>query len=233
MFCSRKQIIKGVKFFSGHSGGIGPKILKNLYQTKFFWYAKLAGTSRKFFIVCDCVSSHPKKPYLICKSRLRDGNLIRKWSLNKIICMLDLRNVIMKGQFLIQTIIIRRPLVHPKLQYDLCCHATKSGTHQKHHESVPQKFFLQWTDYVTEEIRITIRNMIQKWAWNSITLFLPTLDVQNTIYVTNRSLIGTTTTDIECLTQHQWCPNSSEYSLRNTYVRTPGMPRNVLRKWYG
>ena len=42
-----------------------------------------------------------------------------------------------------------------------------------------------------------------KWAWNSVTLFLPTPTVQNTIHVAIRSLIVTAITDIECLSQHQ------------------------------
>ena len=76
-------------------------------------------------------------------------------------------------------------------------------------------------------------DMMRKWAWNSINLILSTPAVQNTIYVTIASLIITTITDFQCLTQHQWWPNLSQYSLRNTYVRALGMPRSVLRKWYG
>ena len=95
------------------------------------------------------------------------------------------------------------PLIHPKLQNDLTYHPEKSATHQEPDESVPQNFFPQLTDYVTERVRISIRNMMRKRARNSITLFLITPAVQNTCYVTIRSPIVITLTDNEWLTQHQ------------------------------
>ena len=118
------------------------------------------------------------------------------------ICKLEHGNVIFKRQFLTQTITIRHRLIHPNLLYDVTYHRKKSGIHQEPHESVPPKFFFQQTDYVTELLRSSIRNMMQKWAWNSIRLFLLAPAVQKMLYVTIRSLIVTTTTDIECLTQH-------------------------------
>ena len=43
--------------------------------------------------------------------------------------------------------------------------------------------FNQPTDYQTKRIPISIRNVTQTWAWNSITLSLPTPIVHNTTYV--------------------------------------------------
>ena len=89
-------------------------------------------------------------------------------------------------------------------------------TLQEPHDCVPQKVLPQRTDYLTEPVRISIRNMMRKWAWSKITLFLSTPAVQNEIYATIRDLIPTTNTDTECLTQHQWYP----ISLTTEFIRT-------------
>ena len=89
----------------------------------------------------------------------------------------------------------------------------------------PHKFFPHRTVFVMKRMRNSIKNMMRRWDWKSIILFLPTSAVQNAIYVTIRSLIATTTADIECPMQHQWYPNSTQYSLRNRYVPAPGTPK--------
>ena len=117
--------------------------------------------------------------------------------------MLEHENVIMKGRFSTQTTIIRRPLIHAKLHYNLTYCLKRNGTHQEPHESVRQKFFHQRTVYLTERIRVTILNLMWKWVCNSIILFQLSPAVQNTIFVSIRSLVVSTTTAIECLTQNQ------------------------------
>ena len=134
-------------------------------------------------------------------------------------------NVIMKRQLLTQMITKQHPLIHPKLQYHLAYQPKNRGIYPETHKSVPQNFFPS-ADGLCDG---TDTNR----ASNSIILFSPNPAVQNTIYVSIRSLIATTTTDIERPTQKKWCPNSSYYSLRNTYVCAPETPRYVLRKWYG
>ena len=59
---SRKRIIKGLKFCLQNFGGLGRTFLKMCYLTTIIWYAKLAPTRRKCFIVCECVSSHRANP---------------------------------------------------------------------------------------------------------------------------------------------------------------------------
>ena len=68
------------------------------------------------------VNSHPDNPYLMFKSHLKNGNLIRKCSLKTMNCKLELGNVIMIRQFSTQTITIRQTLIHLKLQFDLTYH---------------------------------------------------------------------------------------------------------------
>ena len=88
--------------------------------------------------------------------------------------MLEHGIVSIERQISTQTITIRQPLFHLSLQHGLTYHPKKLESRQKPHETVPQKIFPKRTDYVTERIRISIRNMMRKWAWNSINFFLPT-----------------------------------------------------------
>ena len=59
---NRKRIIKGVKFPSGNFGGLTLTLLRRCHITTLNWYAKIAPTRRKCFIVCECANSHPPIP---------------------------------------------------------------------------------------------------------------------------------------------------------------------------
>ena len=87
MFYSRKRIMEGVKFRLGNSRGLAPKLLKRCYLITINWYAKMAPTIRKCFIACESASSHPANPHLTHESRHKNGNPIRRWASNTMICM--------------------------------------------------------------------------------------------------------------------------------------------------
>ena len=59
-------------------GGLARTLLKRCYRTTFIWYAKLASTKRKCFIVCQCVSSHPANHQPTYDSSHRKINPIRR-----------------------------------------------------------------------------------------------------------------------------------------------------------
>ena len=61
-FYSRKWIIKAIKFYLENSDGLARTLLKRCYLTTIIWYAKMAPTRRKFFIVFGCANSHPANP---------------------------------------------------------------------------------------------------------------------------------------------------------------------------
>ena len=158
MSYSRRHIIWGLKLFLRNSCGLDRAFLKVCHQITINWCRKLAQTRRKCFFVSNCVSSHYNNPYPMNKSRRKSGNLIRKWALNTMICMLEHWNVTVKNQFLTQSTIMRRQPIHSEIQYDLVYHPRKCGTHQEPHECVPQKLSPHQTCYVTEQIRSTTQN---------------------------------------------------------------------------
>ena len=68
MSCSRKRIIKRVKFLLQIFVGLVRILLKKYYQKTIIWYAKLAPKRRKCLIICECVSSHAAKHQLTYQS---------------------------------------------------------------------------------------------------------------------------------------------------------------------
>ena len=114
MFYSQKPSIKRAKFFLRKFGGLSPFLFKRCYLITITWYAKLAPTGRKCFITCECVSSHPTNRHLTYESRHKNGNPIRKWASNAMICMPKLRIVNTKSQFLTPRKIMQRHPIHSK-----------------------------------------------------------------------------------------------------------------------
>ena len=146
MSYSRKRFIKAVKFPLENFGGLARTLLKRCYRITFIWYARLAPTRRKCFIVCECVSSHPANPQLTYESRHKNINLIWLWASNTMICMPERGCMTLNSQFLTPRTIMQRHLFHTKFQYSLIFQLRKWGTHQEPHTSVPQKCFLKRTN---------------------------------------------------------------------------------------
>ena len=109
---------------------------------------------------------------------------------------------------------------------------SKRGAHQKQHKEDPEKISPEQRDYETKRLRLITLNLLRKSVWNELKLILPT-PALNMIYVQFRSLSPMTTTDIKLLVLHQQYSDLSEYLPRNTYIHSPGVPRNVSRNWYG
>ena len=75
---SPKRITTGEKLPLQNFSGLGRILLKRCYRTTIMWYAKLAPTRRKCFIVCECGSLQPTNPQLTYESRHKNIDLIRK-----------------------------------------------------------------------------------------------------------------------------------------------------------
>ena len=149
MSCSRKQIIKGAEFLLRNCGGMALILLKRCYGITIIWYPKWASTRNKCYIACDCFSSHVVNPYLIYESRHKNGNLIQKWASNTMICMPERGSVDTKSHFMTPKIIAQHQANNQKFQFSLIYQPRKHGTHQEPNKSVPEKFFLKRTIYVT------------------------------------------------------------------------------------
>ena len=137
-----KRILTGVKFHSQSFGGLARTLLKRCYRTTIFWYAKLAATRLKCFIVCDCVSSYPAKPQLTYGSCYTNKNQIWMWASNTI-CVPERGSMTMNSQFLTPRTVMRRHPMHTKFQCSLIFQLRKWGTHQEPHMSVSQKLFFK------------------------------------------------------------------------------------------
>ena len=122
---------------------IGPYVIEKVIEkeTTSFWYAKLAPTRRKCFIVCKYASSHPAKPQLTYISRHQDIKPIRIWASNTMICMPERGSETMNSHFLTPIIVMKRQPTQPNFQYSLVYALRKWGTHQEVHMSVPEKIF--------------------------------------------------------------------------------------------
>ena len=119
MSYSWKQIIKAVKFNLLNFGGPALTLLKRCYLTTITRYAKLAPTKRKRFTACKSVSSHTVNSKLTHESRHKNGNPIRKWDSNTMICMPECGSVNKESQFLTTRIIMQRHPIPPKFQNHL------------------------------------------------------------------------------------------------------------------
>ena len=62
-------------------------------------------------------------------------------------------------------------------------------------EQFPETF-PKLVNYVTYQIRISTKNLMQKQDRNNLTLLQTTPEVRNTVYATTRYLIAMVTTDI-------------------------------------
>ena len=142
---SRRRKIKAVKFHLQNFVGLARTLSKGCCQTTVIWYANLAPTRRKCFIICECVSSHPTNHQLTYESSHKNINPIRMWASNTMICMPDRGSMIMNSQFLKLKKKMQRHPVHTEFQYSLTFQHRKRGTHQELHTSIPEKFFLKQT----------------------------------------------------------------------------------------
>ena len=134
---SQKRIIKRAK---QNFGGLARTLLKRCYRTTIIWYAKLAPTRCKCFVVWECVSAHPANHQLTYESSHKNINPIWMWALNTIICMPEPGSMIMNSQFLKLKIITQRHPIPKKFKSRLIYQLRKGRTHQEPHTSVPRKF---------------------------------------------------------------------------------------------
>ena len=181
MSCRRKQIIKGVKFLLRNSVGLGRINLKSFYHTTNSWCAKLASSGRKCFIKNQEWKSDSE---VINK---QDDFYAIAWECDSETPIFDTDNHSTAPPDPPEIAV--RSDVAPEERWN------PLGTSR---ECSP--IFVRSEDGLcdgTDTYQYKERD-----ASNSITLFLPIPAVENTIYLTIRSL-NATTTDIECLTQHQ------------------------------
>ena len=219
---SQKRIIKGVKFHLQNFDGLALTLLKSCYLTAIIWYARLAPTRRKCFIVCECVSSHPANPQMIDESRHKNGNLIRKWACNTMIFIPEHGSVNTNNQFLTPRRMQCQPIL-PKYQYSLMSLLQKCGTHQKSHKVFPRKFSSNGT-IMWRNTRIPTWKPTWRQDLNNCTVVQPAPAVRNTTYVTTLNLIAMKITDINLWAELVCSTERSRRRSRNS--------RNASRSLY-
>ena len=176
-----------------------PYLIEKVLSNNKNFVCKIGPIKRKCFVACNYGNSNPGNQNLMYISRHKIKNPNSTWVFNTMICVPEHVNGKLKSQFLISITIRWWHPINTKLPYNVIQLLTKPLPRQELHGEIPQKFFLQRMEYVTQQIRIFPWNQMEKWVTNKPVLSLPAPALCNTVYVKIRSLTMMTITEIKTL----------------------------------